>query len=103
MAASPLPFWGPKRGQNGYVTPAVSRVPKTGLNKGPHRAGRKKLLRAVLDKKKIWVPKDHPNQKWPTSGPNGYISPAVWGGGSLMLQSGGQDKEWPTSGPSSKA
>ena len=37
------------------------------------------------------------NQKWPTSGPGGYITPAVWG--SPMLQTGGQNQMWPTSGP----
>ena len=37
------------------------------------------------------------NQTWPTSGPNGYITPTVWG--SPMLQSGGQNQKWPTSGP----
>ena len=30
------------------------------------------------------------NQKWPTSGPGGYITPATWG----PLQSGGQNQQW---------
>ena len=36
-------------------------------------------------------------QKWPTSGPGGYATPAPWG--SLTLQSKGQNQKWPTSGP----
>ena len=65
------------------------------------------------------------NQRWPTSGQGGYITPAAWGvptasdrggrirggpqvgrvatqplppGGSPPLQSGGQNQRWPTSG-----
>ena len=34
------------------------------------------------------------NQKWPTSGPIGYITPAVWG--SPTLHNGGKNKKWPT-------
>ena len=37
------------------------------------------------------------NQKWPTSGQNGYLTPAVSG---IRLQSGGQNQKWPTSGQS---
>ena len=37
------------------------------------------------------------NQRWPTSGPGGYMTPAAWG--SPPLQSGGQNQKWPTSGP----
>ena len=37
------------------------------------------------------------NQKWPTSGPGGYITLAAWG--SPPLQSSGQNQKWPTSGP----
>ena len=36
------------------------------------------------------------NQRWPTSGQGGYITPATWG--SPPLQSGGHDQRWPTSG-----
>ena len=38
------------------------------------------------------------NQKWPTCGPGGYITPTIWG--SPNLQSGGQNHKWPTCGPS---
>ena len=38
------------------------------------------------------------NQKWPTSGRNAYLIPAV--SGIPMLQSGGQNQKWPTSGQS---
>ena len=36
------------------------------------------------------------NQKWPTSGQIGYITPAAYG--SPMLQSHGLNQKWPTSG-----
>ena len=37
------------------------------------------------------------NQKWPASGPGGYITqPSV---GSQMPQCGGHNRKWPTSGP----
>ena len=36
------------------------------------------------------------NQRWPTSGQGGYITPAAWG--SPPPQSGGQNQRWPTSG-----
>ena len=38
------------------------------------------------------------NQKWPTSGQYGYLSPVV--SGIPTLQSGGQNQKWPTSGQS---
>ena len=38
------------------------------------------------------------NQKWPTSGRNGYLTPAVLYWGAPPLQSGGQNQKWPTSG-----
>ena len=41
---------------------------------------------------------DQPDEKWPTSGPSGYETPAIWG--SPMLHSGRKDHKWPTSGPS---
>ena len=39
------------------------------------------------------------NQRWPTSGPADYITPATWGGGGPPDQSGRQNQDWPTSGP----
>ena len=38
------------------------------------------------------------NQKWPTSGQNGYLTPAV--SGIPTASSGGQNQKWPTSGQS---
>ena len=35
------------------------------------------------------------NQKWATSGPNCYITPAI--GRLSVLQSGGKNQKWPTS------
>ena len=36
------------------------------------------------------------NQKWPTSGRIGYITPALWG--AATLHNGGRYQKWPTSG-----
>ena len=44
----PCLLGGPKEGGIACTTPAFSRVPKTGFNKGPHWAGRKTPLRQVL-------------------------------------------------------
>ena len=141
MATSPLPYRGspplqmggqnqkwPTSGRNGYLTPAVSGIP-TVAERGAKSE--------VAHKWAKWLP--HPcrigdphrcraggqNQKWPTSGRNGYLTPAVSGiptaaeqggkirsgpqvgkmatsslpyRGSPPLQSGGQNQKWPTSG-----
>ena len=143
MATSPLPYWGspplqsggqnqkwPTSGQSGYLTPAVSGIPT---------ASERGAKSEVAHKWAKWLP--HPcrigdphrfrawgqNQKWPTSGQNGYLTPAVLGiptaserggkirngpqvgkmatttlpyWGSPPLQSGGQNQKWPTSGQS---
>ena len=95
MATSPLPYRGapplqsggqnqkgPTSGRNGYLTPAVSRSP-TAAERGAKSE--------VAHKWAKWLP--HPcrigephrcraggqNQKWPTSGRNGYLTPAVSG------------------------
>ena len=111
MATSPLPYRGspplesggqnqkwPTSGQSGYLTPAVSGIP-TASERGAESE--------VASKWAKWLP--HPcrigdphrfraggqNQKWPTSGRNGYLTPAISG---IPLQSGGQNQKWPTSG-----
>ena len=142
MATSPLPYRGspllqsggqnqkwPTSGQGGYLTPAVSGIPT---------ASERGAKSEVAHKWANWP--SHPcrsgdphrfkaggeNQKWPTSGQGGYLTPAVSGiptaaergaksevahkwarwlatsplpyRGSPPLQSGGQNQKWPTSG-----
>ena len=143
VATSPLPYRGsrplrsggqnqkwPTSGQNGYLTHAVSGIPT---------ASKREAKSEVAHKWAKWLPQPLPhrgspplqsggqNQKWPTSGQNGYLTPAVlgiptasergaksevahkWGKwlpqplpyrGSPPLQSEGQNQKWPTSGQS---
>ena len=140
VATSPLPYRGapplqsggqnqkwPTSGQIGYLTPAVSGSP-TAAERGAKSE--------VAHKWAKWLPHPLPyrgapplqsggqNQKWPTSGQSGYLSPAVSGSptaaergaksevahkwakwlrhplpyrGAPPLQSGGQNQKWPTS------
>ena len=115
-----------RRGQSGYVTPAVSGIPTAA------KRGAKSEVAHLWAK---WL--RHPcrlgdphrfragggNQKWPTCGQSGYVTPAVSGiptaaerGGKYEVahkwakwlrhpcrlgeQSGGQNQKWPTSGQS---
>ena len=140
VATSPLPFRGspplhsggqnqkwPTSGQCGYLTPAVSGIPS---------AAERGAKSEVAHKWAIWLP--HPcrmaapslqsggqNQKWPTSGRIGYLTPAVSGiptaskrgikseaahkwamwlphpcriGDPHRFSAGGQNQKWPTSG-----
>ena len=141
LATSPLPYRGspplqsggqnqkwPTSGRNGYLTPAVSGSPTAS-----ERGAKSK----VAHKWANWLPHALPyrgapplqsggqNQKWPTSGQIGYLTPAVSRSptasergdkirsgpqvgklatsplpyrGSPPLQSGGQNQKWPTSG-----
>ena len=95
MATSPLPYRGspqlqsggqyqkwPTSGQSGYLTPSVSGIPT---------ASERGAKSEVAHKWAKWLP--HPcrirdlhrfrawgqNQKWPKSGQNGYLTPAVSG------------------------
>ena len=95
VATSPLPYRGspplqsggqnqkwPTSGQSGYLTPAVSGIPT---------ASERGAKSVVAHKWAKWLP--HPchigdphrfraggrNQKWPTSGQSGYLTPAVSG------------------------
>ena len=95
MATSPLPYRGspplqsggqnqkwPTTGQSGYLTPTVSGIPT---------ASERGAKSEVAHKWAKWLP--HPchigdpprfraggqNEKWPTSGQNGYLTPAVSG------------------------
>ena len=95
VATSPLPYRGspplqsggqnqkwPTSGQSGYLTPAVSGIP-TALERGAKSE--------VAHKWAKWLPQPLPyrgspplqsggqNQKWPTYGQSGYLTPAVSG------------------------
>ena len=141
MATSPLPYRGspplqsggqnqkwPTSGQNGYLTPAVLGIPTASERGGKIRNGPQvgKMATSPLP---YWgsppLQSGGQNQKWPTSGQSGYLTPAVLGiptaserggkirsgpqvgkmatsplpyRGSPPLQSGGQNQKWPTSG-----
>ena len=145
VATSPLPSRGspplqsggqnqkwPTRGQSGYVTPAVSGIPTASERGGGESE--------VAHKWAKWL--RHPcclgdphrfrgggggNQKWPTCGQSGYVTPAVSGiptatergaksevghlwakwlrhpcrlGDPHRFTAGGQNQKWPTSGQS---
>ena len=92
----------PTYGQSGYVTPAVSGIPTAG-----ERGGKSEVAHLWAK----WL--RHPcrlgdphrcraggggNEKWPTSGQSGYVTPAV--SGMPPLQSGGGNHKWPTYGQS---
>ena len=169
MATSPLPSWGspplqsggqnqkwPTRGQNGYVTPAVSGIPTVAGRGAKSEAAHTwakwlrhpcclgdprrstaggKIRSGPLMGKMATSPlpsRGSPpllsggqNQKWPTSGQNGYVTPAVSGiptaaepgaksavahlwakwlrhpcrlGDPHHCRAGGQNQKWPTSG-----
>ena len=144
VATSPLPSRGspplqsgggnqkwPTSGQEGYVTPAVSGIP-TAAERGGKSEVAHKWARWPRHPCHLGDPQRFRagggNQKWPTCGQSGYLTPAVsgiptaaergWGGirsgpqvgkvatspllsrGSPPLQSGGQNQKWPTSGQS---
>ena len=91
VATSPLPYQGspplqsggqsqmwPTSGQNGYLTPAVSGIP-TASERGTksevsHKWAKWPTVRD-LHRFRAWGQ----NQKWPKSGQNGYLTPAVSG------------------------
>ena len=95
----------PTSGPGGYITPAAWGLPN---------ASERGKLSQVAHKWAGWL--QNPcclggsqrfttgetitsgnNQKWPTSGPGGYITPTDRG--SPTLPSGGNNHRWPTSGP----
>ena len=143
LATSPLPYRGapplqsggqnqkwPTSGQGGYLTPAVPGSP-TAAERGGKSEVAHKWANWLPHPCRIGEPHRHrsggQNQKWPTSGQIGYLTPAVSGsptatraGGKIRsgpqvgklatsplpyrgappLQSGGQNQKWPTSGQS---
>ena len=115
MATSPLPYWGsPPLQSGGDKIRSGPQVGKVATSTLPYRGSPPLQSRGQ-------------NQKWPTSGQSGYLTPAVSGiptasergdktrsgpqvgematsplpyRGSPPLQSGGQNQKWPTSGQS---
>ena len=101
IAISPLRLGGPQtrgqsqrwpaNGQNCYITPAFSGVPKQGdIVKGGRQMGR-----IAISPLRLGGPQARTqSQRCPTSGQNCYITPAFCGG----PQTRGQSQRWPTSG-----
>ena len=95
MATSPLPYRGspplqsggqnekwPTSGQNGYLTPAVSRIPTASERGDKIRSGPQVGNVATSPPPYRGSPplqSGRQNEKWPTSGQNGYLTPAVSG------------------------
>ena len=143
VATSPLPSRGspplqsgggdqkwPTCGQSGSVTPAVSRIPTASERGGEIRSGPlvgKVATSPLPSRGSPPLQSGGGNQKWPTCGQSGYVTPAVSGiptaserggeirsgplvgkvatsplpsRGSPLLQSGGGNQKWPTCGQS---
>ena len=95
VATSPLPSRGspplqggggnqkwPTSGQSGYVTPAVSGIPTASERGGEIRSGPQvgKVATSPLPSRgSPPLQSGGQNQKWPTSGQGGYVTPAVSG------------------------
>ena len=93
MATSPLPYRGspplqsggqnqmwPTRGQSGYLTPAVSGIPTASERVGKSEEAHKWAKMATSPLPYRGSPplqSGGQNQMWPTSGQNGYLTPAV--------------------------
>ena len=95
VATSPLPYRGspplqsggqnqkwPTSGQSGYLTPAVSGIPTASEPGGKIRSGPQvgKITISTLPYRgSPPLQSGGQNQKWPTSGQSGYLTPAVSG------------------------
>ena len=95
VARSPLPSRGspslksgevnqkwPTSGQSGYVTPAVSGIPTASERGGKIRSGPQvgKVATSPLPSRgSPSLQSGEENEKWPTSGQSGYVTPAVSG------------------------
>ena len=95
VATSPLPYRGspplqsgrqnekwPTSGQNGYLTPAVSGIPTASERGDKIRSGPQVGNVATSPPPYRGSPplqSGRQNEKWPTSGQNGYLTPAVSG------------------------
>ena len=91
LATSPLPYRGspplqsggknqkwPTSGQIGYLTPAVSGFPAEGKIRSGPQVG-KLATSPLLYRGSPPLQRGGQNQKWPTSGQSGYLTPAVSG------------------------
>ena len=112
LATSPLPYRGapplqsggqnqkwPTSGQIGYLTPAVSGSPTASERGAKSEVAHKwaKLATSPLPYRGgPPLQSGGRNQKWPTSGQIGYLTPAV--SGSPTASERGQNQKWPTSG-----
>ena len=95
MATSPLPYRGspplksggqnqkgPTNGRNGYLTPPISGIPTASERGAKIRSGPQlgKMATSTLPYQgSPPLQSGGQNQKWPTSGRNGYLTPAVSG------------------------
>ena len=95
VATSPLPYRGspplqsggqnqkwPTSGQSGYLTPAISGIPTASERGGEIRSGPQvgKVATSPLPYRgSPPLQSGGQNQKWPTSGQSGYLTPAVSG------------------------
>ena len=112
VAMSPLPSQGspplqsgggnqkwPTCGQSGYVTLAVSRIPTASERGGEIRSGPLVGKVATSPLPSRGSPRLHSggvNQKWPTCGQSGYVTPAVSRIPTASERGGGGDQKWPT-------
>ena len=91
VATAPLPSRGspplqsggqnqkwPTSGQNGYVTPAVSGIP-TAAERGAKSEVAHKWAKWLRHPCRLGEQSGGQNQKWPTYGQSGYVTPAVSG------------------------
>ena len=112
VAMSPLPSRGspplqsrgqnqkwPTSGQSAYVTPAVSGIPTAAERGGKSEVAHlwAKWLRHPCRLGHPTVSERGQNQKWPTSGQSGYVTPAV-SRIPTPAERGGGDQKWPTCG-----
>ena len=114
VATSPLPSRGspplhsggggdhkwPTCGQSGYVTLAVSEIPTTAERGGEIRSGPLVGKVATSPLPSRGSPPLHSrggNQKWPTSGQSGYVTPAV-SGSPTTSEPGGEIRSGPQVG-----
>ena len=115
VATSPLPSRGspplqsggqnqkwPTSGQSGYVTPAVSGIPTAAERGGEIRSGPQvgKVATSPLPSRgSPPLQSGGENQKWPTCGQSGYVTPCRLGD-PHRCRAGGGNQKWPTYGQS---
>ena len=90
----------PTSGQGGYITPAAWEVP-TASDRGAESDMAHKWARWLYNPCHLRDPHRFraggQNRRWPTSGQDGYITPATWGVPTAS-ERGGRNQKWPTSG-----